>query len=401
MTRKMFLLMMFSAIASAQTVPPTPVLQSASSIIGKTTITLTVNGCGTTTCGLSDCSCWQQIYRAQCTSVNSCPAITTGSPYVFLNNATYVGNSISGGEQIIWTDQDSVLAAGTIWNYFMTSNYANYTPFTTSPPVQTGALVVPGAVSTVPFSIYVSFSNPQCVIGNTCTANVYRALCTGTDPDPAFACPGYVKGSTFYQLLPATDLKGNSYYSSTVSGSGTNFTYKDDGNISGNIGYADRYVYAATNTFVANPSGEGNAVVGAWITTPIAHQATINYSNSSCVNASMCTLQVWRATCTSSTNCPTYSASSPSWKKLDMTGLVDIPSNTGTTWRYQDTDVALANSTTYVWVATATYVGGSGNASPASAPFIGTTAPTRILKGISNAKNDSTSTNPSAAIRPN
>lgn len=101
------------------------------------------------------------------------------------------------------------------------------------------------------------------------------------------------------------------------------------------------------------------------------HQAILNWSNPNCTQNAQCSLQVYRATCTSSTACPTYP--SGTWKALDMTaGLVPNIGPNGTAWQYTDKDPALQDSTTYAWVATATYVGAT-TASAASTNYAGTT----------------------------
>ncbi|HEY4800686.1 MAG TPA: hypothetical protein VII99_16520, partial [Bacteroidia bacterium] len=60
----------------------------------------------------------------------------------------------------------------------------------------------------------------------------------------------------------------------------------------------------------------------------------------------------------------------------------------GTTWVYNDKDTALQDSTTYAWVSTNTYIGGT-QASTASSNYVGTTnngtppAPTTATSGNS------------------
>lgn len=119
------------------------------------------------------------------------------------------------------------------------------------------------------------------------------------------------------------------------------------------------------------------------------HQAVLNWSNPSCTQNAQCSIQVYRATCTSTTSCPTYSAGSSSWTTLSMTsGLTPTIGANGTTWNYTDKDTALQDSTTYAWVATNTYVGGT-TASGASSNYVGTTnngtpsAPTLASSGNS------------------
>src|SRR5215472_4403200 len=99
------------------------------------------------------------------------------------------------------------------------------------------------------------------------------------------------------------------------------------------------------------------------------HQATITWSNASCTSTAQCSIQVYRATCTSTSSCPAYSTGSSSWTALNMTiNLSPVVSANGTSWQYIDKDTALQDSTTYAWVATNTFVGGSV-ASGASSSF--------------------------------
>jgi len=235
---------------------------------------------------------------------------------------------------------------------------------------------------TVPFSVYLNFNNPSCVTGNTCFPTVYRTVC---NTNQASSCAAWTPTSAAYTKLPASDSAGNSYTTSTVSSTGTTFKYRDDGTISKNLGYGVMYQYAVTNSFAAYPSNASPATV-VNIITPIAHQATLNYSNGACTSASLqCSIQVYRAQCSSSTSCPSYSPGSSSFKALNMlSNLTSTVGTQGTSWVYQDLDVVLANSTTYVWVATNTFVNGS-TPSAASSPYIGTTAATRS-KGVTNAK---------------
>jgi len=79
-------------------------------------------------------------------------------------------------------------------------------------------------------------------------------------------------------------------------------------------------------------------------TTTGPHQAILNYSNASCTSNAQCSLQVYRATCTSATTCPTFSTAAPSgtWKTLDMTvGLTPQIGANGSTWVYNDQEFAL------------------------------------------------------------
>jgi hypothetical protein len=101
------------------------------------------------------------------------------------------------------------------------------------------------------------------------------------------------------------------------------------------------------------------------------HQAVLNWSNASCTTNSQCSIQAYRAQCTSLTTCPTWPAGT--WVTLSMTtGLVPTIGSSGSSWVYTDKDPALQDSTVYSWVATNTYVGGS-NSSGASANYAGAT----------------------------
>ena len=103
------------------------------------------------------------------------------------------------------------------------------------------------------------------------------------------------------------------------------------------------------------------------------HQAILNWSNPSCTQTAQCSIQVYRALCTSATVCPTYSAGNPVWKTLDMSSnLVPTIGASGSSWNYTDKDTALQDSTTYAWVATNSYTG-AVTASGASSNYIGTT----------------------------
>lgn len=131
-------------------------------------------------------------------------------------------------------------------------------------------------------------------------------------------------------------------------------------------------------------------VVGTTATTG-PHQATINWSNSTCTTTAPCSLQVYRAQCGTPTNCPAYSAGSSSWKTLDMSAnLSPVVGMTGTTWQYVDKDTTMQDSTTYAWVATCSYTG-SATASPASTNFTGTTnngtPPAPVLSSNGNSVN--------------
>jgi hypothetical protein len=365
------------AQAPPQVIPPPPVISTVTPAVGQVTITADIGGCEGTTCGLSSCSCWYQLYRAPCTG-SSCPPPREGDPYVFPPNATLTrtGNQ-SGSQHLVWVDPDPALAEGTSWNYFLSANYSAYTPYTPSAPTacQTNAVFLPANNNVgFPFSVYLDFTNPQCVNGNTCFLTAYRATCP-KDTSGVTQCPGYFPGSTFFAKLPAADANGKSYTTATVTPSGTTFEYKDDGGIPGNLGYGVTYTYAVTNSYDAFPS-QSSAASATSLITPIQHQATLNYSNPACNSTTAaCSLQVYRARCSTATSCPAYIPGNAAWKTLNMAGVTANVTAQGTSWRYQDLDTALANSTTYAWVATNAYAGGS--AGQASQAYVGTTAATR------------------------
>lgn len=356
---------LFSSVSAAQTVPPAPVLSTPVQAPAVSSVTVKSDAAqcsdSSTACGLSNCECWVQLWRATCASATSCPAWSSGS-YAELQNpvvqsATDDGN---GGTIFVLTDTDPALTAGTIWQYVFTTNFAQYTPYTISAPSNpSGAVTIPAPAS-VTWKVYLTYSNPNCVTGQNCTANVYRATCTN-----ATNCPSYSTSPSSFTAITVTTTQ-------TVSSTGTNFQSVDAGTtlpLQNNMVYA----YAVTNSFASNPSQPSGATQVVQVTPTGVHSATLNWSNASCRTASPCNLQVYRAQCSSTTSCPAYAAGSSSWKALNMSsGLTPTVSAQGTSWQYQDHDAALTGSTTYVWVATSSY-SGSNVASPASSPFVGTT----------------------------
>lgn len=346
-------------------VPPAPVITSSKAAVGSITINANAPQCHSgTACGLSNCGCWIQVWRAQCQSASSCPAIAQGAPYVQPSTLTFPiwQDNATGGTDFQILDTDQALAAGTTWIYFATVNFSVYTPFTPGPPSNsTGALSPGGTQPTVPWSVYIDFDNASCITGKTCGVRVYRAPCSS-------ACPAYPNPA--YVQLPSTSSTGKSYVTATVSASKTHFKFQDDGAIPGNLGYAKSYYYAVFNSFDANPSAWSTPAATLAMTTPTGqHQATLNYSNASCTTNAPCTLQVYRATCAPS--CPTYPAGT--WSALQMApGLTTTPGATGTSWKYIDNDAALKGATTYVWVATNRFTNGPQVSGP-SQPYTGTT----------------------------
>src|SRR3974390_605501 len=366
----------------SQTIPPAPQIQGVSGAVGVNTLTVHEPMClyGGTACGLSDCGCWWQIYRAQCSSSTSCPAITSpAGTYINPTNTAVSSSSTDSagtGTNVVFTDTDSALVSGTTWQYYMTVNYAQYTPVTYSPASNiSGPVVLGGTTSaTTIFSVYLDYDNASCNTGTacklstcTCSTNVYKAICSSST-----ACPTYPNGT--WSKLASVDSSNNSYVNTTVSATNTHFHYKDDGAIVNNLKYNTIYTYVATNTYTADPTSTESKPGSPVIKGTPDHMAAINWSNPSCnTTTPACTFQVYRVVCTSSNSCPTYP--SGTWTKLNMTsGLTTTITTQGTSWRYADMDPTLAPSTTYSWVATASW--NSTTSSPASAPFVGTTIST-------------------------
>lgn len=367
---RLLLALTTASTSLAQTVPPPPVVQPVQSpAILQVTVKGTAAQCyyGGTACGLSDCGCWWQLYRAQCSSATSCPAVTTGPP--FTSNLPSVSTTSTQdpnlGTNFQFIDSDAALSTGTVWIYFLTVNFANYVPFTPSAPSNsTGPVQIP--VSTGPPRVRLDFDNQECFPGQNCSMRAYRAQC----PTPQ-TCPAW-PNSTF-AILPDKDAAGNSYSTQTVTATNTHFTYHDVGPLS----YKTSYEYAVTNMFLAYPSNESQPAFTI-INTPYgAHQAVINYSSAACRTTSPCDLHVYRSQCSSSSSCPSFPGSA--WKVLNMATTASTVGAQSTTWTYTDSDNALTSGTTYQWIATSSYIGGSTESAP-STPFTGTTATSRGKK---------------------
>lgn len=366
------LLFLLSLSLGAQTVPPAPVITTPVAAVGIGSITIEADaaGCGQSTCGLSSCSCWVQLWRASCTSTGSCPAPVQGSPYVQGPVGSYTSaDNGKGGTHFSITNAESALSAGTIWQYFLTVNYSLYTPFTPSAPSNsTGALAIapPPPATPANFNIQLDYDNSSCITGKTCTSSVYRTACSGTNPSN---CPVYNNTpSGFNQITVAT--------TQSVSSTNTHFTSVDSDTT---LKYNTLYAYAVTNTLSGGSAPSSSAQIT--LTTPIqTHSAIINWSNASCRISIPCNLQVYRAVCGSTTTCPVYTPGSAAWTSLNMTtGLISTPGAQGSTWQY--TDTGLTGSTVYSWIATNTFVGGS-TASAASQSYSGTTSVGRSIKGV-------------------
>lgn len=105
----------------------------------------------------------------------------------------------------------------------------------------------------------------------------------------------------------------------------------------------------------------------------ISHQAVLNWQNPSCTTAKPCSVQVYRAICTAPNGCPSYPNSSFQTPPTAALSVIVNASANMTTWQVTDTDPALADNTTYVYVSTNTYISNANNPGPPSAPWSGTT----------------------------
>ena len=125
---------------------------------------------------------------------------------------------------------------------------------------------------------------------------------------------------------------------------------------------------------------------------PPQHQATLYYQNSSCTTATPCALQVYRAVCSSPTNCPGW-GNGAGWTRVSFGAGSASPTATGTTWVLYDQDPALKSNTTYIYVATNSYQSSPATYSPRSPTWIGTTgagggsAPATPTVGVGNTVN--------------
>lgn len=374
--KKLMLLATLSPALLAQTIPTPPIITGSSSAQGQTTLTVNLPNCqwGNTSCGLSDCGCWEQVWRASCTSASSCPAPVKTSPFIQPSNVSISNtgsNSGAGTTGMVILDTDPLLTAGSFWVYFVTSNFAQDPNTTIGVPSNTAAITVPGSNVVAKFSIKLQYDNPACITGNTCNAEVWRANCTTVTTCPTF------NTSTFQKLNAST--------TQTVTATNTHFTSVDTNS---GLAYNSFYAYAVRNAFAANPSSLGGAQQ-VTVTTPTGvHTAVVNWSSSSCRTASPCTLQVYRATCTSASSCPAYTVGSSAWKVLNMsTGLSSSVGSQSTIWTYTDNDAALVGSTTYAWIATTSY-SGAGTVSPASSAFIGTTGVGKTVIDVNLSKKE-------------
>ena len=373
---RLALLALASSTLVAQTIPTTPVVTGSTPTQGQVSVTVNLPNCqwGNTSCGLSDCGCWEQLWRAQCSSATTCPTQAKGSPFTQLANPTITNNGADAGNGtsgMVIQDTDAALISGTFWSYFVTANFAKDPNYTVGAPSNAAVVTIPGSAPVVKFSVKLAYDNSACVTSKPCNAEVWRVSCSNVNTCPAFS-------TTLYTKLAATTTQ-------TVTSTNTHFVSVDTNS---GLAYNSFYSYAIRNAFTATPSTLGTAqqVV---VTTPTGiHTAIINWSNSLCTTLSPCTLQVYRALCSSSTSCPTYSPGSSSFKALNMTiGLVPTVGTQGSSWVYTDKDAAIVGNTTYVWVATNAY--SSGNSiSPASKAFVGTTGVGRTVVEINLSKKE-------------
>jgi hypothetical protein len=103
------------------------------------------------------------------------------------------------------------------------------------------------------------------------------------------------------------------------------------------------------------------------------HTATLNWSNTSCTTTKLCLIQAYRNVCASPTSCPAF-AGPTGWTLLPSGNVIATPGTSGTTWVATDTDVAMQDATTYVWVATNSYQASPTVYSAPSPPWSGTTS---------------------------
>jgi hypothetical protein len=361
--RLLLLTALVTPYINAQTVPPAPTMGTVNGpAVSSVPVPSNIAQClsGSTACGLTDCNCWVQLYRASCTVPSSCPSPSTAAPYTLVSNAAMTATpDTKGGTNYVLADTDPTLTAGTVWSYVETANFSIYTPYTVGPLSANASIVtIPGGTTPPPvnFHVQLDFDNASCITGNNCNAVVYRMICTGATSN----CPVYPAG-TFSQVTGTL--------TQNTTASNTHFTFLD----TSNLAYSTLYAYVVTNAFLANPSTPSGPAQVTLLTPTGVHSAILNYSNASCRTASPCTLQIFRAQCTSPTTCPTYASGSTAWKALNMSsGLIPTVGVQGTSWQYTDSDVALTGNTTYTWVATNSY-SGAVTSSPASTPWSGTT----------------------------
>jgi len=251
------------------------------------------------------------------------------------------------------------------------------------------ALICTGSSAQTNHQVNIAFSNSQCrndtscvgtksragktvppMVNCLCDAEVWRAQCpnAGSCPDPTVSVQGYT-------LLPNTN-----HLTATVTATGTSWTYNDIDTAALLDGLTFKYAVDNRWTDQTTASDRSAVVTVAPVVLPVAsttHSATLNYSSTACTTGTPCWIQLWRATCTSPTSCPTYVAGSSGWvSPPNLQFPVWNETTSGTTWQFVDNDPALQASTTYAYVATVCFQPGGCNGngySPPSQPWSGTT----------------------------
>lgn len=233
--------------------------------------------------------------------------------------------------------------------------------------------------------VQLTFSNTSCLndascgLSNClCSTQVWRAACS-----TATTCPSITTGLGTFTAL-ATN---SSNMTATTSSTGTSWIFNDtDTALTDN----SIWVYAIANSYaVQNPPSPQSTILGsAAVTIPastVNHLATLNYTSSDCNTTNNCWIQLWRATCNSPTACPSFIMGNIGWMMMSHASFpVWNTTSSGTTWQIQDTglDGGIVSNATYVYVATVCWAGTCAAYSPASAPWIGTTAgPKKVHPG--------------------
>lgn len=234
------------------------------------------------------------------------------------------------------------------------------------------------------WQLQLTFNNPtckndaSCQLSNClCSTQIRKAQCTSVTN-----CPDIYSNSSAFTLLTVDSTNTIT----TVGPNGTSWTFNDtDATLVSNTSW----IYAITNAYVVQtPSSPPSAyLISPGIAIPastVQHLATLNYTSNSCTNANSCWFQLWRAPCSSTTNCPLFTGSTADgWIMLSHASFpVWNTTNTGTTWQVQDAgaDVPFQGNTTYVYVATTCWA--ASNCPAYSSPsdrWIGTTGAGKTL----------------------
>lgn len=222
-----------------------------------------------------------------------------------------------------------------------------------------------------------SCNSIQGVKVNVCTCNfyVYRASCANASSCPAPSTPI----GPPYSKLPGSPAL-------IVGANGTQATYTDNDNTLTN---ATVWVYTMTSQWTDQTTSQSGESGPAAATTPVTipggatlkHQALLNYFSAACTTSQNCWLQVYRAICSLANGaCPSFTTNANAFTSLVNNPAVTYPvwntTDTGTVWQVVDADPALADGTTYVYVATTCWAGTCPAYSQGSAPWNGTTTGT-------------------------